>query len=319
MVFFPMFIYGWKSGRFNFCTFADQFILMAHKAGFVNIIGKPNVGKSTLMNSLVGEKLSIVTYKAQTTRHRIMGILNGKEYQVVFSDTPGIMRPHYKLQSSMMKEVDSAFQDADLLLYIQEANDMEIPSELVIKLKSSGIPVLVVINKIDLSSQQKVEKLAKVWKEVLPEAEVIPISALLHVNIPGVLEKILEKMPDNPPYYDKDVLTDRNMRFFVAEIIREKILLNYKKEIPYSVEVVVDQYKEEEDIIRISTFIYVARESQKAILLGHRGQAIKKVGVRSRQDLEDWINKKIYLELTVKVRKDWRDDEMQLKRFGYEL
>ena len=271
------------------------------------------------MNSLVGEKLSIVTYKAQTTRHRIMGILNGKEYQVVFSDTPGIMRPHYKLQSSMMKEVDSAFQDADLLLYIQEANDMEIPSELVIKLKSSGIPVLVVINKIDLSSQQKVEKLAKVWKEVLPEAEVIPISALLHVNIPGVLEKILEKMPDNPPYYDKDVLTDRNMRFFVAEIIREKILLNYKKEIPYSVEVVVDQYKEEEDIIRISTFIYVARESQKAILLGHRGQAIKKVGVRSRQDLEDWINKKIYLELTVKVRKDWRDDEMQLKRFGYEL
>jgi GTP-binding protein Era len=292
---------------------------MAHKAGFVNIIGKPNVGKSTLMNSLVGEKLSIVTFKAQTTRHRIMGIVNGEDFQIVFSDTPGIIQPHYKLHHSMMKHVESAFQDADLLLYIQEANDRELSAELIEKMKGAGIPVIVILNKIDLSTQDILESRVMAWKEALPGADIIPISALLHVNIQSVLDKVLEKMPENPPFYDKDALTDKNMRFFVSEIIREKILLNYRKEVPYSAEVAVDQYKEEQDIIRISAMIYVARESQKAILLGHQGQAIKKVGVRARQDLEEWLGKKIYLELTVKVSKDWRDDDQQLQRFGYEL
>jgi len=292
---------------------------MAHKAGFVNIIGKPNVGKSTLMNSLVGEKLSIVTSKAQTTRHRIMGMINGEDFQIVFSDTPGIIDPHYKLHQSMMKHVESAFQDADLLLFVQEANDRDIPAELIGKMKESAIPVLVIINKIDLSNQEQLEARVTAWQEAMPDAIIIPVSALLHVNIPMVLEKILEKLPESPAYYDKDTLTDKNMRFFVSEIIREKILLNYKKEVPYSVEVVVDQYKEEDNIIRISAMIYVARETQKAILLGHQGQAIKRVGVRARQDLEEWLDKKIYLELTVKVSKDWRDDDRQLQRFGYEL
>ena len=292
---------------------------MLHKAGFVNIIGKPNVGKSTLMNSLVGEKLSIVTFKAQTTRHRIMGIINGEDFQIVFSDTPGIIEPHYKLQQSMMKYVETAFQDADLLLYVHEMNDPELPQEVIEKMKESGIPILVVLNKIDLSQQEVVEQRMKSWQQALPGAEVVPVSALLHANIPTVLQRILEKLPENPPFYEKDTLTDKNMRFFVAEIIREKILLNYKKEVPYSVEVAVDQYKEEEGIIRISAVIYVARESQKAILLGHQGQAIKRVGVRARQDLEDWLQKKIFLELTVKVSKNWRDDDRQLKRFGYEV
>jgi GTPase len=292
---------------------------MAHKAGFVNIIGKPNVGKSTLMNSLIGEKLSIVTFKAQTTRHRIMGILNGEDFQVVFSDTPGILKPHYKLHESMMKQVDSAFQDADLLLYIHETNDKEIPEEVVAKMKSAGIPIIVILNKMDLSTQEILEGRVDAWQAVLPESDIIPISALMHVNIPKVLEKILEKLPESPAFYDKDALTDKNMRFFVAEIIREKILLNYDKEVPYSVEVAVDQYKEEEDIIRISAMIYVARETQKAIILGHKGQAIKRVGVRARQDLEDWLGKHIFLELTVKVSKDWRDDDRQLQRFGYDL
>jgi GTP-binding protein Era len=292
---------------------------MTHKAGFVNIIGKPNVGKSTLMNSLVGEKLSIVTFKAQTTRHRIMGIINGEDFQIVFSDTPGIIEPHYKLQESMMKYVESAFQDADLLLYVHEANDPELPSDVINNMKQSGIPVLVVLNKIDLSSQETVKSRTNSWKKALPEAEVIPVSALLHANIPTVLENILAKLPENPPFYEKDALTDKNMRFFVSEIIREKILLNYKKEVPYSVEVAVDQYKEEDSIIRISAFIFVSRESQKAILLGHQGKAIKKVGVRARQDLEEWLDKKVYLELTVKVKKDWRNSEQQLRQFGYEL
>lgn len=271
------------------------------------------------MNSLVGEKLSIVTYKAQTTRHRIMGMINGEDFQIVFSDTPGIIDPHYKLHQSMMKHVESAFQDADLLLFVQEANDKEIPLELIEKMKESAIPVLVIINKIDQSNQEQLEERVNAWQEAMPDAIIIPVSALLHVNIPMVLEKILEKLPESPAYYDKDTLTDKNMRFFVSEIIREKILLNYKKEVPYSVEVVVDQYKEEENIIRISAMIYVARETQKAILLGHQGQAIKRVGVRARQDLEEWLDKKIFLELTVKVSKDWRDDDRQLQRFGYEL
>jgi GTP-binding protein Era len=292
---------------------------MAHKAGFVNIIGKPNVGKSTLMNSMVGEKLSIVTNKAQTTRHRIMGMINGEDFQIVFSDTPGIIDPHYKLHKSMMKHVESAFQDADLLLYVQEANDKDLPAELIEKIKNSGIPVIVIINKIDLSNQETLEIRVIAWQEALPEATIIPVSALLNVNIPMVLEKILEKLPESPPFYDKDTLTDKSMRFFVSEIIREKILLYYKKEVPYSVEVAVDQYKEEGNLIRIIAMIYVARESQKAILLGHQGQAIKRVGTRARLDLEAWLDKKVYLELTVKVSKDWRDDDKQLQRFGYEL
>lgn len=271
------------------------------------------------MNSLVGEKLSIVTYKAQTTRHRIMGIINGEDFQIVFSDTPGIIDPHYKLHHSMMKFVESAFQDADLMLYVHETNDKELPLELIEKLKGSGIPVLVVLNKIDLSTQEVLESRVSAWQEALPDALILPVSALLNVNIPMVLKRILEFLPENPPFYEKDALTDKNTRFFVAETIREKILLFYKKEVPYSVEVAVDQFKEEEDIIRISAFIFVARESQKAILLGHQGQAIKRVGVTARQDLEEWLDKKIYLELTVKVSKDWRDDENQLKRFGYEL
>lgn len=292
---------------------------MPHKAGFVNIIGKPNVGKSTLMNSLVGEKLSIVTYKAQTTRHRIMGMINGEDFQMVFSDTPGIIDPHYKLHRSMMKHVESAFQDADLLLYVHEANDRELPGDLIEKMKGSGIPVLVVINKIDLSNQEDLITRVTAWQEALPDSLIIPVSAMLHVNIQTVLDKILEKLPESPPFYDKDTLTDKNMRFFVSEIIREKILLNYKKEVPYSVEVVVDQFKEEGNLVRIIALIFVARESQKAILLGHQGQAIKKVGVRARQELEEWLDKKVYLELTVKVSKDWRDDDRQLERFGYEL
>jgi len=292
---------------------------MGHKAGFVNIIGKPNVGKSTLMNSLVGEKLSIVTFKAQTTRHRVMGILNGEDFQVVFSDTPGILKPHYKLHHSMMKQVETAFQDADILLYLHETNDRQLPQELIDRMKSTGIPIIVILNKIDLSSQEVLEERVAAWQEALPGSDIIPVSALLHVNVPMVLKRILEKLPENPAFYDKDALTDKNMRFFVAEIIREKILIQYDKEIPYSVEVAVDQFKEEENIIRISAMIYTARETQKAILLGHKGTAIKKVGVRARQDLEDWLGKKIFLELTIKVSKDWRDDDRQLQRFGYEV
>lgn len=271
------------------------------------------------MNSLVGEKLSIVTFKAQTTRHRIMGILNSEDFQVVFSDTPGILKPHYKLHHLMMKQVETAFQDADVLLYIHETNDKELPQELIDRMKSSGIPVMVILNKMDLSTQEILESRVASWQEALPDSDIIPISALLHVNVPKVLERILEKLPESPAFYEKNALTDKNMRFFVAEIIREKILLNYDKEVPYSVEVAVDQFKEEEEIIRIIAVIYAARETQKAILLGHKGQAIKRVGVRARQDLEDWLGKKVYLELTIKVSKDWRDDDRQLQRFGYDL
>ena len=290
---------------------------MTHKAGFVNIIGNPNVGKSTLMNALVGEKLSIITSKAQTTRHRIMGIVNGIDFQIIYSDTPGIIKPHYKLHESMMKFIETALTDADIILLVTEVNDKIKDIEILKKIEKLNIPILVLINKIDLSDQQTTEEEIKLWKSRLKKADVIPISALEKFNIKKVFDKIIEKLPENPPFFPKDELTDKSQRFFVSEIIREKILLNYSKEIPYSIEVVVDEFKEEKNIIRIKAFIYVARDSQKAIIIGHKGNAIKKVGTEARIDIEDFIEKKVYLELSVKVNKDWRNKESQLKRFGY--
>ena len=290
---------------------------MTHKAGFVNIIGNPNVGKSTLMNALVGEKISIITSKAQTTRHRIMGIVNGIDFQIIYSDTPGIIKPHYKLHESMMKFIETALTDADIILLVTEVNDKIKDIEILKKIEKLNIPILVLINKIDLSDQQTTEEEIKLWKSRLKKADIIPISALEKFNIKKVFDKIIEKLPENPPFFPKDELTDKSQRFFVSEIIREKILLNYSKEIPYSIEVVVDEFKEEKNIIRIKAFIYVARDSQKAIIIGHKGNAIKKVGTEARIDIEDFIEKKVYLELSVKVNKDWRNKESQLKRFGY--
>ncbi len=290
---------------------------MAHKAGFVNIIGSPNVGKSTLMNALVGEKLSIITSKAQTTRHRIMGIVSGDDFQIIYSDTPGYLKPAYKLHDSMMKFVDSAFQDADIILLVTDITEKSVDADLVEKIRNAGGRVIIVINKIDLSDQEQVEQQVMQWSETLPEAMVVPASALLKFNIDTVFSLILESLPESPPYFPKDTLTDKTQRFFVSEIIREKILLNFKQEIPYSVEVVVDQFKESQDIVHITAFIYVSRESQKAIMLGHRGKSIKKLGTDSRKDIEEWVGKKVYLGLTIKVKKDWRNDELQLKHFGY--
>lgn len=290
---------------------------MTHKAGFVNIIGNPNVGKSTLMNALVGEKISIITSKAQTTRHRIMGIVNGIDFQIIYSDTPGIIKPHYKLHESMMKFIETALIDADIILLVTEVNDKIKDIEILKKIEKLNIPILVLINKIDLSDQQTTEEQIKLWKSRLKKADVIPISALEKFNIEKVFDKIIEKLPENPPFFSKDELTDKSQRFFVSEIIREKILLYYSKEIPYSIEVVVDEFKEEKNITRIKAFIYVARDSQKAIIIGHKGNAIKKVGTEARIDIEDFTEKKVYLELSVKVNKDWRNKESQLKRFGY--
>ncbi|MCK4360599.1 MAG: GTPase Era, partial [Bacteroidales bacterium] len=284
---------------------------------FVNIIGNPNVGKSTLMNALVGEKLSIITSKAQTTRHRIMGIVNGIDFQIIYSDTPGIIKPHYKLHESMMKFIETALIDADIILLVTEVNDKIKDIEILKKIEKLNIPILVLINKIDLSDQQTIEEQIKLWKSRLKKADVIPISALEKFNIKKVFDKIIEKLPENPPFFPKDELTDKSQRFFVSEIIREKILLNYSKEIPYSIEVVVDEFKEDKNLIRIKAYIYVARDSQKAIIIGHKGNAIKKVGTEARIDIEDFIEKKVYLELSVKVNKDWRNKESQLKRFGY--
>lgn len=290
---------------------------MEHKAGFVNIIGNPNVGKSTLMNALVGEKLSIITSKAQTTRHRIMGIVNGDDFQIIYSDLPGILTPNYKLQEKMMKFIDNALKDADIFLYMVEVGETKYNEEIIDKIKKSKIPTLILINKIDLSNQEKVEEQIVYWSEVFEEAQVMPISAITSFNTKKVLQNIIDLLPENPPFYPKDELTDKTMRFFISEIIREKILLFYKQEIPYSVEVVVESYKETEDIIRIATNIYVTRESQKMIILGKQGRAIKKVGVEARKDIEDFVGKQVYLELTVKVNKDWRNNSSQLKRFGY--
>ncbi|MFY9241672.1 MAG: GTPase Era [Polaribacter sp.] len=291
---------------------------MIHKAGFVNIIGNPNVGKSTLMNALVGEKLSIITPKAQTTRHRILGIVNEDNYQVVFSDTPGIIVPAYELQSSMMDFVKSAFEDADILIYMVEVGEKELKNEAFFnRIIHSEIPIILLLNKIDKSTQDEVEEKIKYWKTKVPNADVFVISALEGFNVSSVFEKIKELLPENPAFYPKDQLTDKPERFFVNEKIREKILIHYKKEIPYSVEVETEEFIEEEHIVRIRSVIMVERETQKGIIIGHKGTAIKRVGAEARKDLEKFFEKKVFIELYVKVNKNWRSDKNQLKRFGY--
>ncbi len=292
---------------------------MDHRSGFVNIIGNPNVGKSTLMNALVGEKLSIVTAKAQTTRHRIMGIVNGEDWQIVYSDTPGILKPSYRLQRNMMNFVDSAIGDADIILYVTDT--VETPDkngEYVSKLSRLECPVVVVINKIDLSTQERVLELAAWWKEQIPRAEVIPASALERFNLDSILDAVVSRLPVCPPWFDKDAFTDRNLRFFASEIIREKILLNYKEEIPYSCEVGIERFKEGEERYDIDAVIYVMRESQKGIIIGKGGAALKKVGTQARTDMEDFFQKKVFLTVFVKVDPDWRESRRELRRFGYE-
>ncbi len=291
---------------------------MAHKSGFVNIIGSPNVGKSTLMNVLVGERLSIITSKAQTTRHRIMGIVNGEDFQIVYSDTPGVLKPNYKLQESMMEFVHTALTDADIILFVTDIyEDIKIEEKILNKIKNASAKVLLLVNKIDLSSQEKLEEKVQYWKNEVPNAEVIPVSALEKFNVTYVFDRILALLPESPNFYDKDQLTDKPEKFFVSEIIREKILTNYKKEIPYSVEVVVESYKDEEKIIKVRAEIMVIRDSQKGIIIGHQGKALKKVGTEARKDMEEFFQKQVFLELFVKVNKDWRDNDNQLKRFGY--
>lgn len=295
-----------------------SFMTSMHKAGFVNIVGNPNVGKSTLMNLLVGENLSITTYKAQTTRHRIMGIVNTEESQIVFSDTPGVLKPNYKLQESMLAFSESAMVDADVLLYMTDV--VEKPdknSDFLDKVAKMEVPVLVLINKIDLTDQENLEKLVEIWHEKLPKAEIIPISAKNKFGVEMILKRVNELIPESPPYFDKDQLTDKPARFFVAETIREKILLHYDKEIPYSVEVVVEQFKENRKKILINTVIYVERESQKGILIGRQGQALKRVAIEARKDLEKFFGKKIFMEIFVKVDKDWRSSDLKLKNFGF--
>ena len=291
-----------------------------HKAGFVNIVGNPNVGKSTLMNLLVGERISIATFKAQTTRHRIMGIINSDDAQIVFSDTPGVLKPNYKLQEEMLAFSVSALQDADVLLYVTDV--VEKPdknSDFLEKVKKMNVPVLVLINKIDLSNQSELEKLVAAWHESLPHAEIFPISAKVKFNVDQVLNRIKELLPDSPPYFDKDQWTDKPARFFVTEIIREKILLYYDKEIPYAVEVAVEQFKENDKSIHINAVIYVERDSQKGIIIGHRGVALKKVSTEARKTLEKFFGKSIFLEIFVKVDKDWRSNTKRLGAYGYKL
>ena len=293
---------------------------MAHRSGFVNIIGNPNVGKSTLMNQLVGEKLSIITSKAQTTRHRIMGIVNGDDFQIVYSDTPGILKPNYKLQEKMMKFVRGAITDADVLLYVTDiVEDSDRSAEIIEKVRLSQIPTIVVINKVDLTTPEKLTTLVEKWQALLPDAIIAPCSAKENFNVEGVFNLILERLPEGEAFYPKDTLTDKTLRFFASEIIREKILLNYDKEIPYSCEIAIEAYKEEPTIDRISATIYVARTSQKGIVIGHKGERLKKVGQAARHDLEAFLGKKVFLELYVKVNEDWRNNDNQLKRFGYEL
>ncbi len=291
-----------------------------HKSGFVNIVGNPNVGKSTLMNALVGERISIITQKAQTTRHRIMGIVNGDDFQIVYSDTPGVLKPNYRLQESMRKFSNSALTDADVLLYVTDVYDSnEKNSDFIEKVSLNPAPLVLVINKIDLIDQPKLEELVDKWKDLLPRAEIFPVSAQEKFNIEPLFKRIKELLPDSPPFFDKDQLTDKPERFFVNEIIREKILLNYDKEIPYAVEVEVEQFKEEEKLIRINAVIYAERDSQKGIIIGHGGKSLKKVGTEARKDLETFFEKKIFLELFVKVEKDWRNKDTKLKNFGYQL
>lgn len=289
-----------------------------HKAGFVNIVGNPNVGKSTLMNLLMGERISIATFKAQTTRHRIMGIINTEDSQIVFSDTPGVLKPNYKLQESMLAFSESALKDADVLLYVTDVVEkIDKNADFINKVQRIQVPILLLINKIDLSNQTDLERIVTEWKEVLPQAEIYPISAQAKFNVDNVLTRIRELLPDSPPYFDKDQWTDKPARFFVTEILREKILLYYDKEIPYAVEVAVEQFKETEKSIHIRTIIYVERDSQKGIIIGHKGVALKKVSTEARKTLEKFFQKSIFLEVFVKVDKDWRQNDRRLEVFGY--
>ncbi len=289
-----------------------------HKAGFVNIIGNPNVGKSTLMNALVGERLSIVTAKAQTTRHRVMGIVNGEDYQIVYSDTPGIIRPNYKLQESMMDFVETAIGDADIILYVTDVVESSTKNmEYIEKMNRIDIPVLIVLNKIDLTSQTALEELYTKWQALVPKAEIFPLSAKEKFNIDSLFNRILALIPANPAWYDKDTLTDRNLRFFASEILREKILLNYEKEIPYCSEVVIENFKEKENVFHIEAVINVLRDSQKGIIIGNQGSSLKRTGMMARKDMEAFFEKKVFLQIFVKVNPDWRDDKRKLKQFGY--
>lgn len=289
-----------------------------HKSGFVNIIGNPNVGKSTLMNVLVGERLSIITSKAQTTRHRILGIVNDENHQIVFSDTPGVLEPAYKMHQSMMTFVKSALSDADVILFMVEVKENRFrDADILNSLKKTDTPILLLINKIDEVDQQFLEEKVAFWTKEIPKAEIYPLSALHNFNIENIFERIKELLPEGEPYYDKDALTDKPEKFFVSEIIREKILMNYQKEIPYSCEVEVEEYKEFEKIVKIRANIIVARESQKGIIIGHQGKELKKIGTEARKDIETFVQNKVFLELYVKVSKDWRDNDNQLKRFGY--
>jgi GTP-binding protein Era len=289
-----------------------------HKSGFVNIIGNPNVGKSTIMNAMVGEKLSIITSKSQTTRHRIMGIVNTDDYQIVYSDTPGILKPNYKLQEKMMRFVGTAFEDADIILYITDVIEtLDKNIQYIERLSKVKVPILLLVNKIDLSDQEKLEKLVDTWKKILPNVEIIPISALKKFNLDHVFNRIIELLPEGEPYFPKDSLTDRTERFFVSEIIREKILLYYRNEIPYSVEIEIEEFHDTDKILRIRAIIHVTRPSQKGIIIGHKGQALKRTGTEARLDLEDFFGKKVFLEIYVKVSKDWRDKDRSLRSFGY--
>ena len=297
----------------------NKILIMKHKAGFVNIIGNPNVGKSTLMNAILGEKLSIITNKAQTTRHRILGILSDENYQMVFSDTPGIIKPAYTLQESMMDFVKSAFQDADVLIYLVETGEKALKDEdFFIKLQNTAIPVILLLNKIDLKDQEFVEEQIDYWKQQLPKAEVYAISALNNFGVDNLKSRLVELLPESPAFYPKDQLTDKPERFFVNEKIRERILVHYKKEIPYSVEVETEAFEESNTIIKIRSIIMVERDSQRGIIIGHQGKGIKRIGTEARKDLEKFFDKKIHLELYVKVNKNWRSNPNQLKRFGYD-
>jgi GTPase len=292
---------------------------MSHRSGFVNILGNPNVGKSTIMNALVGEKLSIITAKAQTTRHRIMGIVNGEDFQIVYSDTPGILKPQYKLQETMMNFVNSALTDADTILYVSdvlEKNAFE--GDYIDRITESGIPVIIALNKVDLTNQTELEKVVESWHKAFPSSPIIPVSGLKKFNLESLLNAILMKLPEGPPFFPKDQLTDKYERFFASEIIREKILVHYQKEIPYSVEIEIESFKEEKTIINIRALIHVTRDSQKGIIIGHKGSMLKRVGTEARKDMEAFFNKKVFLELYVKVTKDWRDKPLVLRRFGYQ-
>lgn len=288
-----------------------------HKAGFVSIIGKPNVGKSTLMNAMVGERLSIITSKAQTTRHRIMGILNGENFQIVYSDTPGILEPQYELHKYMMKFVSSSLEDADIVLLVKEVFEKVEEEEIFNRLRKSNIPLFILLNKVDLAKQEDIEEKRSLWKSILPAKEILPVSALNNFNVEAVFNLILENLPEHPAYYPKDELTDRPEKFFASEIIREKIFMNYSQEIPYSSQVVIVSFKESEDIIRIAAEIYVERNSQKGILIGKNGESLKKVGTEARKDMEVFFNKKVFLEQFVKVEPDWRKNAQKLKNFGF--